>query len=87
MLARPPNDGKLNNMARNSIPALKAGEVAVVARITTTQGAAKRLADMGFVRGALVEMVRPGAPCIVRIEQTCFGLGRGHQSCIELSSF
>ena len=46
------------------------------------QRLAKRLADMGFVRGALVEMIRTGKPCLVRIGSTCVGLGADHQRSI-----
>ena len=55
------------------------GETAAIMSIAATQTAAKRLADMGFVRGAVVEMIRPGKPCLVRISGTCVGLGVEHQ--------
>ena len=61
---------------------LKAGDVAVVDRIATANGASKRLADMGFIRGARLEMVRPGAPCIVRLNSLCVGLGLAYQTSI-----
>ena len=70
---------------QHSLGVLKAGDVRVIDHIAAAQGAAKRLADMGFVRGARLEMVRPGAPCIVRIDSTCVGLGQGHQTSILLS--
>ena len=72
-------------MAECDVPTLKMGEVGIVERITADNGSAKRLAEMGFVRGARLEMIRPGAPCIVRINQSCVGLGRGHQTSILLS--
>ncbi|MHC5108586.1 MAG: FeoA family protein [Planctomycetota bacterium] len=68
------------------IGALKAGETAKVAgvrlqsAVETSSCVSKRLADMGFVRGAALEMVKPGAPCIVRVGGVRIGLGRDHQS-------
>ena len=73
------------DMAECDLPTLKAGEAGTVERITADNGNARRLAEIGFVRGARIEMIRPGAPCIVRINQSCVGLGRGHQTSIMLS--
>ena len=67
-----------------SLPSLAAGQVGVIDRINTLQRAAKRLADMGFVRGVTLEMIRPGAPCIVRVGRVCVGLGAAHQTAIQL---
>lgn len=61
---------------------LKSGEAAAIVSIATSQASAKRLADMGFVRGALVEMIRTGKPCLVRIGSTCVGLGADYQRSI-----
>jgi len=66
------------------LPDLPRGGSGLVARIHATNGAAKRLADMGFVRGALVEVLVRGTPCIVRIDGRRVGLGRAHQDSIEL---
>ena len=71
-------------MTDGSLPTLKTGEHGTIASINGDEGRAKRLADMGFVRGARVTMVRPGAPCIVRIDGRCVGLGGGHQQSILL---
>lgn len=71
-------------MVRSNLPSLKSGDTAVVKRVAAANGTAKRLADLGFVQGARLKMVRPGQPCIVRIEDTHVGLGRGHQTAIEL---
>lgn len=60
------------------------GEHGEVVSIGGTTFAAKRLADMGFVRGAELIMLRPGAPCIVRINGRCVGLGASHQRNIRL---
>lgn len=64
------------------ISGMKTGEAAMIVSIAASQTSAKRLADMGFVRGAVVEMIRPGRPCIVRIGATCVGLGVDHQRSI-----
>ena len=72
-------------MVKESLQSLRTGEMALVERITSTRGSAKRLADLGFVRGAQLEMIRHGVPCIVCVKGTCVGLGRMHQASILLS--
>lgn len=67
-----------------ALPSLAAGQVGIIDRINTLQRAAKRLADMGFVRGVTLEMIRPGTPCIVRVGSVCVGLGAAHQTAIQL---
>ena len=66
------------------LPGLKSGQVGTVAEVKALNGVAKRLADLGFVKGAALEMIRPGKPCIVRIGGSRVGLGAGHQECISL---
>lgn len=63
---------------------LQAGETSAIESIQSSQTTTKRLADMGFVRGASVEMIRPGKPCIVKINGICVGLGKQHQESILL---
>ncbi len=58
---------------------LDLGDVARIAGVEAAQAAAKRMSDMGFVRGAVVEMLRPGAPCLLRIGGTYVGLGFENQ--------
>lgn len=72
------NDGAVEDR----LSSLKSGEAASIISIAASQASAKRLADMGFVRGALVEMIRTGKPCLVRIGSTCVGLGADHQRSI-----
>lgn len=73
----------MNDVAvQDRLSGLKTGEAAAIVSIAASQAAAKRLADMGFVRGAVVEMIRPGRPCLVRIGATCVGLGADHQRSI-----
>jgi len=66
------------------LPCLRAGEIGTVLEVDASPAARKRLADMGFIRGAQLEMLRPGSPCIVRIDGACVGLGNGHQKRIRL---
>ncbi|MFQ5495532.1 MAG: ferrous iron transport protein A [Phycisphaerae bacterium] len=73
-------------MKKRTLPSLTTGEAGTIERVLAVQQAAKRLADMGFVCGARLEMVRPGAPCIVRIDGVCIGLGRRHQDSVLLRS-
>jgi Fe2+ transport system protein FeoA len=61
------------------------GCTGVVERIAAEEATAKRLADMGFVRGASVTKLRSGKPCLVRIGTTCVGLGVSLQKSILLT--
>jgi len=65
---------------------LVAGDVGTIASVRRLGPGTKRLADLGFVRGARLEMVRPGEPCIVRIEGTQVAISGGYQASIELVS-
>ncbi len=65
---------------------LRAGDCGIVEGLEGSQVSSKRLADLGFIPGAEITMVRPGAPCIVRIGGRCVGLGRDHQCAIQLSA-
>ncbi len=73
-------------MGIGSLPNLGAGELGVVESIAGRRCSSKRLADMGFVRGARITMVRPGEPCIVRIGGRCVGLGIDHQESVLLQA-
>ncbi len=68
-----------------TLPGLRAGDHGIIEALSGTRRASKRLADMGFVRGARIMMVRPGTPCIVRLGERCVGLGIDHQEAIQLS--
>jgi len=61
---------------------LGALETAFVVGIEAEETNAKRLADLGFVPGVRVQMVRRGAPCIVLLDGTRIGLGKEHQRAI-----
>jgi len=64
---------------------MRRGDLASMSCIESSAVAAKRLADLGFISGARIEMVRPGSPCIVRIDDgTCIGLGAEHQRRIRI---
>ena len=64
---------------------LRAGETSTIVGVSAAQMSAKRLADMGFVSGARIEMIRPGNPCLVRIGGTSVGLGTANQGCILIA--
>lgn len=74
-------------MVQDILPRLQAGERGTVSSINTHSDAAKRLADLGFMRGARVQMIKPGSPCIVCVEGTTVGLGAAHQANIRLEPF
>ena len=71
--------------ASPTLSQLGAGESGVVVGVAADHGWAKRLADMGFVSGARIRMVRPGNPCIVAIGGTFVGLGKANQRCVLVS--
>ena len=53
---------------------LRSGERATVAAVVGAGDACRRVAELGFQEGATVEMVRPGEPCILRIDGAKFCL-------------
>jgi len=65
----------LTEQTRTPLHRMRGGQTALVMGITAEPPAAKRLADLGFVPGVRIEMVRRGSPCIVRIDGTRIGLG------------
>jgi Fe2+ transport system protein FeoA len=68
--------------AKGTVRSLKAGRSSIIVGIAAEHLSAKRLADMGFIAGANVKMVRRGNPCIVGIGGTFVGLGAANQSCV-----
>ena len=73
-------------MINGTLPQLEAGEFGTIYSIDGSGLRSKRLADMGFVRGARLTMIRPGEPCLVRLGGRCVGLGLGHQENIQLGA-
>ena len=67
------------------MPTMRAGQRGTVTEVSVSEAAAKRLADLGFLPGARVEMIQPGAPCILRIGGARVGLGSAHQCRIRLA--
>lgn len=63
---------------------LPRGRRATIEFVQEHGGLSKRLADLGFIRGAEVTMVKPGRPCIVRIHGRSVGLGEAGQQQITL---
>ena len=47
---------------------LDAGQIAAVTDIVGHRDTVHRLHELGLRRGAEVEMIQPGSPCIVRLE-------------------
>ncbi|HEY2841032.1 MAG TPA: FeoA family protein [Pirellulales bacterium] len=54
---------------------LEAGQVAAVTDVVGGRETVHRLHELGLRRGAEVEMIQPGSPCIVRLE--------GHRLCLR----
>ena len=73
---------RLKPNIKGTVRSLGAGRSSVIVGIAAEHLSAKRLADMGFVTGASVKMVRRGNPCIVGIGGTFVGLGAANQSCL-----
>ncbi len=72
------------NYKQTSLLAMVAGEVATIASIAGATTESRRLADLGFFEGALVRMVRPGAPCILRVGGATLAVGEGYQKVISV---
>lgn len=53
---------------------LRAGTKATVAKLGGKALAVARLAEMGVTLGARIEVLRPGSPCIFKLEDTCICL-------------
>ena len=70
------------SIARESVRSLKSGRSSTIVGIAAEHLSAKRLADMGFVTGVRVKMIRRGNPCIVGIGGTFVGLGAANQTCV-----
>jgi len=68
------------------LPELRAGDTRTVSSVHGGNVALKRLADLGFVRGASLTMVAPGRPCIVRIDDRLIGLGDAYQRSIAVNA-
>lgn len=53
---------------------LAAGERGRVSELTGAPDAVQRLRELGFCLGAMIEMLQPGSPCIVRLadHKLCF---------------
>jgi Fe2+ transport system protein FeoA len=75
-------ENRSNSGLKNSVRSLKAGRSCIIVGIAAEHLSAKRLADMGFVTGARVKMIRRGNPCIVGIGGTFLGFGAANQTCV-----
>ena len=68
-----------------TLRSMRAGEVGLVTGLNNTGASARRLAELGVTRGRTVEMIRSGAPCIVRIDHTRLSMGASLQESVLLS--
>lgn len=75
-------DAEVGLEESSCLRSLRPGERGVVTGLPKANGSARRLAEFGLVRGATVEMIRPGSPCIVRIENTRLSVGAALQSLV-----
>jgi Fe2+ transport system protein FeoA len=65
-----------------SVDKLEAGQHAKVCALSGAPGLGQRLAELGLLVGADVELIRRGNPCILRIHNTRFGLGQQAQRAV-----
>ena len=56
------------------ISALRAGQIAEVGQLIGTESHVRRLQELGLRVGAILQMVRSGSPCILRVDGStlCF---------------
>ncbi|MCC7294204.1 MAG: ferrous iron transport protein A [Phycisphaerales bacterium] len=64
---------------------MKRGDSARVLAVDGGHPSAKRLADLGFIPGATVEMLHPGTPCIVKLAHARLGLSACLQGSVLLA--
>ncbi len=72
-------------MGARNLTALKRGDSARVLAVDGGHPSAKRLADLGFIPGATVEMLHPGTPCIVKLAHARLGLSACLQGSVLLA--
>jgi Fe2+ transport system protein FeoA len=77
--------GEPQSQACVPLRSLRAGDVGLVTALRCCDGFARRLAEMGLTRGTTVEMIRTGAPCIVRVDHTRLSVGASLQDGVLLS--
>ncbi len=68
------------------ITKLVKGQVGRVERIDGSSRTTRRLAELGVMPGATVEMLRPGRPCILRVNQTRLSMGWRMQGHVTVST-
>jgi ferrous iron transport protein A len=50
------------------VSALRPGQVAEVGELIGSRAQVRRLQELGFRAGALLQMIRCGSPCILRVD-------------------
>lgn len=81
-------DSKDRNRERGrwvSLRSMRAGDVGLVTALRDAHAGARRLAEFGLIPGTKVEMIRAGAPCIVRIDHTRLSMGASLQDGVLLT--
>ncbi len=68
-----------------SLRSMHVGEIGLITALRDSCTSARRLAEFGLIRGATVEMIRAGAPCIVRVDHTRLSLGAALQEGVLVS--
>lgn len=68
-----------------SVDKLESGQHAKVCALRDTAALGQRLAELGLLAGADVELIRRGNPCILRIQNARFGLGRRAQRAVYVT--
>ena len=53
---------------------LRPGQSGMVDQVLGTGDLVHRLREMGLRRGAMVEMIRPGSPCMIRLDGHTLGI-------------
>ncbi len=68
-----------------SLRSMQAGEIGLITALRDSSPSVRRLGEFGLIRGATVEMIRAGAPCIVRVDHTRLSLGAALQEGVLIS--
>lgn len=80
-----PEEVTADQRSLRTLRSLRAGDRGTVTAVYDGRASTRRLAEFGMVRGTQVEMIRHGAPCIVRLDNTRLCLGAALQDSVLLS--
>ena len=68
------------------IAALVKGQLGRIEEINGPARVTRRLAEMGVTPGVTVEMLRPGGPCILRVNRTRLSMSRDLQAHVRVTA-